>query len=153
MQKGKIATVVHTGTSTWKDKTLEKYLVVFDNGDNGTLTTGFSADDKAPEIGDELEYTIEDKGFGNEIKLPRKSKGFSGGGGAKKWSTEQIAQQDAVKLTVAYLEQRSDIEDWKQFFVEAKQFMIAQIKADEASTPAEPVPAEPKKESEDKLPF
>lgn len=140
MNKSKIKTVVHTGSNQWKDKTLQKYLVVFENDDNGTLTTGFKDGDKAPEVGEELEYNLEDKGFGNEVKLV-KAGGAGGGFKAKAWSAEQIAQQDAVKLTVAYIEQRATVEDWKQFFIEAKAFMIQMIKADEASKPAELIEA------------
>ena len=112
MQKSKITQVVHTGTNDWKDK--------------GTLTKGFQGVEPAPEIGEELEYTIETTNFGTEIKLPKKGGGgFKGG--AKQWTTEQIAQQDAVKLTSSYIANGNDLKFWKAFFIEAKEFMIAQI--------------------------
>ena len=122
--KAVIKTIVKSGENQWKDKTLVKWFVQFEDETNGTLTTGFD-ETPPPEVGAELEFDVVDNGFGNEIKLPRKG-GF-GGGGAKKWSTEQIAQQDSIKLTCAYIESGGDLKFWKQFFVEAKEFMIQSI--------------------------
>ena len=133
MKTSKITQVVHTGTNDWKDKKLEKYLLVFENGDNGTLTKGFQGVEPAPEVGETLDYDIETTNFGTEIKLPRKAGSGGGFGGAKKWSAEQIAQQDAVKLTSSYIANGNDLKFWKAFFIEAKEFMIAQIK-EEAKT-------------------
>jgi len=145
MQTSKIKTVVHTGNKEWNGKVLKKYLVVFEDDQNGTLTV--FPDGKEPNIGDEMTFEIIDNGYGAEIK-PQKTGGGGGGFKAKTWTTPQIAQQDAVKLTCAYIEQRGDVTEWKQFFVEAKQFMIAQI---EQGTP------EPEKikevATEDGLPF
>ena len=118
-----IKTIVKSGENQWKDKTLTKWFIQFEDETNGTLTTGFD-ETEPPKEGQEIECTIEETNFGTEIKLPRKT-GF--GGGAKKWSTEQIAQQDSIKLTCAYIESGGELKFWKQFFVEAKQFMIQSI--------------------------
>ena len=85
---------------------------MFEDETGGTLTTGFDAT-PPPVIGDELEYDMVDNGFGNEVKLQRKG-GF--GGGAKKWSPEDVAQQDAGKLTVAALQGGMALGEYKAFF-------------------------------------
>ena len=123
-----------TGTSQWKDKNLTKHFCLLEDGNNGTLTTGFT-DEPAPKEGEEIEYTLEDKGFGNEIKLARKPGGGGGGFASKAWTPNQVAQQDAVKLTVAYITAGADLKHWKDFFVSAKTFMVANI--EDKVTPVE----------------
>ena len=145
--KQKIKTIAVSGTNQWKDKELTKHFIQFEDMTNGTLTTGFD-DTPPPVVGDELEYDIVDNGYGTEIKLPRKA-GFKGGGGTK-WSTEQVAQQNATNLTVAYIEGGGDIKFWKKFFVEAKEFMIVQIDKPEVKAKSLPNETEPITE---KLPF
>ena len=125
--KNTVKTIAKSGENKWKDKTLSKWFVQFEDNTNGTLTTGFQDDDVVPAIGDVLEYETEDKGFGIEIKIPRKTGGFGFGGGAKKWTPEQVAQQDAVKITAAAIESGNlPLVEYKQFFVECKQFMVIQ---------------------------
>jgi len=160
MTKSKIVTIAKTGENTWKDKVLTKHFVQFENGENGTLTTGFT-EDPVPVVGDELEYTIEDKGFGAEIKLPRKAGSGGGGfGGAKKWTPSQIAQQDAIKLTQSYIQAGGDLKYWKQFFLEAKEFMVQQIELENApkptviaNAPNQPAPTLVDELSKNDLPF
>ena len=125
--KNTVKTIAKSGENQWKDKTLEKWFIQFADNTNGTLTTGFT-EDPPPAVGDEIEYEIEDKGFGIEIKLPRKGGSGGGFGGAKKWTPEQVAQQDAVKITSAAIEGGLDLKHWKQFFVECKDFMLHQSK-------------------------
>ena len=146
--KSKIVTIAKTGENNWKDKVLTKHFVQFENGENGTLTTGFT-EDPVPVVGDELEYTIEDKGFGAEIKLPRKAGSGGGGFGGRQWSPEQVAQQDAIKLTSSYIQSGGDLKFWKQFFVEAKAFMVDQITASGSPVENKETPTS----TEDKLPF
>ena len=123
--KNRVKTIAKSGENKWKDKVLSKWFVQFEDGTNGTLTTGFD-ETLPPAIGDELEYELEDKGFGMEIKLPRK--GGAGFGGGKKWTPDQVAQQDAVKLTSAAFSAGLNLNDWKRFFIECKQFMLHQEK-------------------------
>ena len=78
MQKSKVKTIAQSGQNNWKDKVLTKWFVQLEDGSNGTLTTGFRDTEKAPEVGEEIEFEIVDKGFGPEIKLKQEG----GGGGA-----------------------------------------------------------------------
>ena len=135
--KNTIKTIAISGTNNWKDKVLTKHFIQFIDDTNGTLTTGFD-DTPAPVVGDELEYDIQGNGYGTEIKLPRKSGSGGGFGGAKKWTSEQIAQQDAIKLTCAYIESGADLKFYKAFFTEAKQFMVASIDSKEVH-PTQPL--------------
>ena len=147
MQKNKIKTIAVSGTNQWKDKTLTKHFIQFEDDTNGTLTTGFD-DTPPPIVGDEIEYDLVDNGYGNEIKLPRNTSGFKGGA---KWTPEQVAQQDAIKLTCAYIESSNDLKFWKQFFLQAKEFMLVSIKGVEAKEASSlPNKTEPITE---KLPF
>lgn len=150
--KSKIVTIAESGRNQWKDKELVKHFVLFEDGQTGTLTTGFD-DSPVPTVGEELEFTIEDNGFGKEVKLPKKA--FKGGGGARQWTPEQVAQQDAVKLTQSYIQGGHDLKYWKQFFVETKEFMIAQIKNEVATQEVQVDFPEhlKKKESHNDLPF
>lgn len=141
MKKSKVTTAIHTETKQWNGKDLQKYTVAFENGESGTLTV--FPNGTIPTIGLEMEYEIIDNGYGAEIKIPKKG---GAGGGFAKWTPEQVAQQDAVKLTCAFIENRTDIKDWKQFFVECKSFMVAQIKA------GQPAPVTPQQSTDiDKL--
>ena len=149
MTKSKIITIAKTGENIWKDKTLTKHFVQFENGENGTLTTGFT-DDPAPLVGAELEYTIEDNGFGKEIKLPRTG-GGGGGFKSKAWTPDQVAQQDAIKLTQSYIQSGADLKFWKQFFIEAKEFML--IATAPKPTQVANAPAQPVEAGLDDLPF
>ena len=147
--KNVIKSITQSGTNQWKGKTLVKWFVMFEDNSNGTLTTGFD-ETEPPKVGDEIEYETEDKGFGVEIKLPRKG-GFGGGGfKAKSWSPAQVAQQDAVKLTQSYIQSGGDLKFWKAFFVECKEFMIAQI--EEKPTQPETL-IDTTDPAKDKLPF
>lgn len=74
MNKSKIKSIFQTGTSEWQGKQLRKYAVVLDNEDQGTLT--LFPDNQEPKIGEEIEYELQDRGYGPEIKLKK-----SGGGG------------------------------------------------------------------------
>ena len=125
MQKQKIKTIAQSGTNKWKDKDLVKWFVQFEDNTNGTLTTGFD-DTPPPVVGDVIEYTIEDKGFGIEIKLARAGGGGGFGGfGGKKWTPEAVAQQDAIKITAAAIESGNlPIAEYKQFFIECNAFMV-----------------------------
>jgi len=75
--KSKIKTIVQSGQNQWKDRTLTKWFVQFED------------DSKPPNVGEEIEYEIVDNGFGNEIKLPRK-----GGPGFRK---ENPATQRSIE--------------------------------------------------------
>ena len=123
--KSKIVTIAQTGTNKWKDKDLVKHFVLFEDGSQGTLTTGFD-DTPVPVVGDELEFDIVDNGFGNEIKLPRKGGAGGGFGGGKRWSPQEVAQQDAIKITCSAIEAGLDLKHYKQFFVDCKSFMLNQ---------------------------
>ena len=131
--KGIVKTIAKTGENNWKDKVLTKWFVQFEDEKNGTLTTGF--DESAPPlIGDEIEYDIVDNGYyGAEIKLPRTG-GSGGGFGGKKWTPEQVAQQDAVKITCSAIEAGLDLKHYKQFFVDCKSFMLNQDQPKAATT-------------------
>ena len=143
-----IKTIVKSGENQWKDKTLVKWFVQFTDETNGTLTTGFD-ETPPPKEGEEIECEIVETNFGTEVKLPRKA-GFKGGG--QKWSTEQIAQQDSIKLTCAYIEAGNDLKFWKQFFVEAKEFMIHSIDGKSVEV-SEGVEAIEPVDKDDPLPF
>ena len=130
MTKQRIKTIAQSGTNKWKDKDLVKWFVQFEDMTNGTLTTGFD-ETPPPKEGDEIEYTIEDKGFGIEIKLAR----AGGGGGGKKWTPEQVAQQDAVKITCAALHAGLPVGEYKSFFVECKSFMVEMDSTPKAELP------------------
>ena len=128
MTKQKIKTIAQSGVNKWTNKQgevkdLVKWFVQFEDNTNGTLTTGFDPT-PPPVVGDEIEYTIEDKGFGIEIKLARAGGGGGFGGGGKKWTPEQVAQQDAVKIVCAALHAGLPIGEYKSFFVECKAFMV-----------------------------
>ena len=124
MQTSKIKTVVHTGNKEWNGKVLKKYLVVFEDDQNGTLTV--FPDGKEPAIGDEMTFEILDNGYGAEIK-PQKT-GGGGGFKPKQWTPEQVAQQDAVKITCSAIESGLKLSDYKQFFIECKDFMVQMTK-------------------------
>lgn len=124
------------GSKEWNGKTIQKDFIQFENDESGTLST-FPNDEK-PVVGMEIEYEVVDNGFGAEIKKAKK--GGGGFGGGKTWTPEQVAQQDAVKITAAALESgQLKVDDYKVFFVECKHFMIEATK--------------PKQEKTDKLPF
>ena len=136
--KSKIKQVMQTGSSEWQGKTLTKFSLEMDNGDTGTFTIGFKDTDSVPVIGQELDYEMADRGYGNEIKPNRPA--FSGGGGGfKKWTPAQVAQQDAVKLTCSALEGGTlPLKQWKEFFLSAKTFMVEnnETPVEAVSTPA-----------------
>ena len=115
---------MQTGSSEWQGKALTKFSLEMENGDTGTYTIGFKDTDVAPVIGQELDYEMTDRGYGNEIKPNRPAFAGGGGGGFKKWTPAQVAQQDAVKLTCSALEGGLDLKLWKQFFLSAKTFMV-----------------------------
>lgn len=105
MQKSKVKTIAQSGQNNWKDKVLTKWFVQLEDGSNGTLTTGFKDTEKAPEVGEEIEFEIVDKGFGPEIKL--KQEGGGGGGfGGRGESPEKrrsIQKQTALKEAVLFV--------------------------------------------------
>ena len=134
MKTSKVKQIIPQADKDWNGKVLKKDLIIFENEENGTLTT--FPDNTQPVIGDELSYEIIDNGFGAEVKLEKK--GGKGGGFNKAWTPDQVAQQDAVKITCAAMSSGLDLKTWKQFFVECKDFMLHQTS--EAKT-------------EEKLPF
>jgi hypothetical protein len=144
MTKSKITQVVQTGTNTWKDKQLTKWLVVFENQENGTLTTGFNDGDKAPQVGEELEYTITDKGFGPEIVLPKTGGGFKGGGYKK--TPEQEANLNAIAVTKSAIEGGLDLKQWKPFYSDSYNYFLDFTKGTQEAPKAEVV-------EKDVLPF
>ncbi len=134
MKTSKVVTIAVSGNSSWNGKELTKHFVLFENGETGTLTTGFQEGEVVPIIGAELSYEIVDKGFGPEVKLERKS--TSTGFKSKAWSPEQVSQQDAIKITSAALDGgKLELADYKLFFIECKNFMLEQIKKDNDTLP------------------
>ena len=83
-----------------------------------------------------MEYTITDKGFGNEV---RAVKAFAGGGGgfkSKAWSPEQVSEQNAVKVLCSALEGgKLELKDYKAFYTDCYLFML-----NEGKTPKEVEP-------------
>lgn len=153
MTKSKITQVFPTGSSEWNGKQLNKFLVTLENGENGTLTTGFSADDKTPEAGQELEYTLEDKGFGPEIKPVRAGGGSRGGGFAKK-TPEQEANLNAIAITKSALEgTKMPLSEWKQTYIEAYTFFLGFAKQAPGVTVEAPANENGATEPANKLPF
>jgi hypothetical protein len=147
MTKSKITQVVQTGTSTWKDKNLTKYLIVFENTENGTYTTGFNDTDKAPVVGDEMEYSIVDNGFGAEVKVAR----AGGGGGfkAKAWTPKQVATQNAIKVLCSAIEGGLDLKHYQKFYIDCFEFMMTMENNEETAKPV----VEGTVEENDDLPF
>lgn len=123
MQKAKIQTLTHL-----RDKGDAKiYMVTTEDGLAGEY---YSHKGEAPfKVGDEVECSVEQSDFGPKFKLA--SSGGGGGFKAKQWTPEQVAQQDAVKITAAALQGGAlKVEDYKIFFGECKQFMIESAKAE-----------------------
>ena len=133
MSKSTITVATQTGQSEWNGKTLTKYFVQFANEENGTLTTGFSDQDKVPMLGEEMEYTITDKGFGNEVRAVKAA--FGGGGfKSKSWSPEQISEQNSVKVTCAALEGgKLELKDYKAFYTDCYNWFLTDAKAKDAA--------------------
>ncbi len=164
MQKSKIQQVMQTGQSEWQGKQLTKFTLAMDNGDTGVYTIGFGADDKVPVVGDELEYEVLDKGYGPEIKPAKKA--FAGGGGFKKWTPEQVAEQNALKITVAAIEAGLKLKDYKACYTDAYKFFLkpdpaqvkthmqeAQAMVDHGMPPKPSIQNNQPSETEDDLPF
>ncbi|GAG85277.1 unnamed protein product [marine sediment metagenome] len=121
----KLITIIHTGEREYEGRKGQQYTVKFENGDSGQLEVW--GDSKPPAEGETVSYELNETSFGTRIKLPRKS-GGGGFGGAKKWTPQDVAQQDAIKLTCAAIEAGLDLKYYKQFFVECKSFMLHQEK-------------------------
>jgi len=132
MSKSRILQAMQTGQSEWQGKQLTKFALKMENGDTGTYTIGFKETDKVPEAGDELDYEIADRGYGPEIK-PNKP-AFSGGGGFKKWTPEQVSEQNAVKLTCSALEGGNlELKDYKSFYTDCYNWFLTDAKAKEVT--------------------
>lgn len=103
MQKSKVTTIAQSGSGQWKDKTLTKWFVQCEDGSAGTLTTGFTEGQVPPNVGDEIEFSIEDKGFGMEINLKRPERS-GGGGGFPRANPRDKALASAVGIIKSGLE-------------------------------------------------
>lgn len=130
MQKSNIKNIIPQPDKEWNGKVLRKRSIALEDGTAGTVT--LFPNDPEIEEGQEIEYTAEDKGYGVEIKL--KKEGGGGGFKAKQWSPAQVAHENACKLTAAALQgQQLNVEDYKIFFGQCKEFMIENIKQHEES--------------------
>lgn len=78
--KSKVTVCTKTGENQWKDKTITKYFLQFEDGNKG-IYSQFPGD-QLPEVGLEYEYEQQDKGFGPEVKIQslKQQKSVSGGG-------------------------------------------------------------------------
>ena len=130
MQTSKIKTIIPQPDKEWNGKILRKRSLLLEDGTAGTVTLFPEAAELAE--GQEIEYESEDKGYGVEIKLKREG-GGGGGFKSKAWTPEQVAQQDAVKITCSALESgKLELKDWQMFFDQTKEFMLSKsTKADD----------------------
>jgi hypothetical protein len=135
MESKKVKLVLKLASKDWNGKELRKRTIVFEDDTNGELT--LFPDNEEVEVGQVLEYTTEDRGYGLEIKLPRKSGGGGGGGfgGAKK-TPAQEANLNAIAVTKSALEgDKLYPKDWKAFYVEAYNFFLSFANDPENSKP------------------
>lgn len=79
MEKSKIVTIAVQPDKEWQGKALRKRLVILDNSQSGTIT--LFPDDADIAEGQEIEYEMNDRGYGNEIKIKKESTGGGFGGG------------------------------------------------------------------------
>ena len=121
MEKKVIKTVINGQDKDWNGKVLRKRTIVFNDESNGELT--LFPDNEEVVVGQELEFEFENTQWGVQIKVPKKGGGGFGGGG-KRWSKSEVAQQDAVKITCAALHAGLPVGEYKSFFVECKAFMV-----------------------------
>jgi len=145
MKKSKIVTIVHTGERDFDGRKGQQFTVFFENGDAGQMEVWGNS--PTPKVGEEIEYETSE--YQGQKRFKIKKAAYSGGGGGKQWSTEQIAQHDAIELTSSYIQSGGDLKFWKQFFVEAKSFMVEQITASGSPVANKETPTS----TEDKIPF
>ena len=108
-KSSKITQVLPQPDKEWNGKILRKNQLTFENGEGGMHTTW--PENNPQQVGETLTYELEDRGYGQEIKVPKKSGGRFGGGGraedpAKNKSIQrQTALKEAVNF-VALLDQK-----------------------------------------------
>jgi hypothetical protein len=133
MESKKVKLVLKLADKDWNGKVLRKRTIIFEDDTNGELT--LFPDNEEVEPGQVLEYTTEDRGYGIEIKLPRKSGGGGGGGFAKK-TPAQEANLNAIAVTKSALEgDKLYPKDWKAFYIEAYNFFLQFASDPENSKP------------------
>ena len=101
MTKGVIQTIINQSDKEWSGKILRKRTVQMIDGVSGTVT--LFPEDPEIEVGQEIEFDIENKGYGDEIKIKRESKG-GGGGGFPRANPRDKALASAVGIIKSALE-------------------------------------------------
>ena len=132
--KAKIKTIVPGQDKEWNGKVLRKRIIVFEDESNGELT--LFPDNPEPEIGQELDFEFQDRGYGKEIKINRP--GGRSGGGFKK-SPKREAMIDTLSVLKSCLESsqlepkhiKGFIENYHPFFME---FMAEDVQTNTVQT-------------------
>jgi len=137
--RAKIKTIVPQESKTWNGKELRKRLLVMEDGTTGELT--LFPDNPEVEEGQEIEFEIQDRGYGKEIKISRPGGGGGGGRGGAKKSPEQEANLNAIAIAKSGIESgQVKIEDWKAFYLEAFEFFLKFNLGAALKEKAEPAP-------------
>jgi hypothetical protein len=154
--KSVIKAIIPGQDKEWNGKILRKRQISFENGESGELTLFPEMEEVKP--GQELEFEIQDRGYGKEIKISRPGGGGGRPGGARK-TPEQEANINAIAVLKSALEGgQVKTEDWKAFYLEAFNFFsnFNLGKPKNEVTKTEPAPAAPAPEAApqaDKMPW
>ena len=128
MKKSKV--ILAAFSRQWEGKygIMYDHTVTFENLDTGTYTSKTQEQTKFI-VGQEVEYeTQPNEGYPDKIKPVNTFQQNGQPGGSNKWTADEVAQQDTIKLTVAAISAGLPLKHYKQFFVECKSFMLEQSK-------------------------